>query len=278
VAETIATALRDARFALAARGVATPALDARLLLQATTGLTHDAIIADGDQILDASVRAHFKQLLQRRLAHEPVSRILGYREFYGRRFVVTPDVLDPRSDTEALIELCAELRPTHILDVGVGSGAILLTLLCEHAQAKGVGVDLSTAAINVAQQNAVALELSERCQFIRSDWFENLHDRFDLIVSNPPYIASTDIAALAPDVQFHDPRLALDGGGDGLAAYRVLARECSAHLAPAGHVAVEIGAGQKSDVVGLFAAQGYRLKQAQNDIAGHVRALLFVHN
>ncbi|MFO1035003.1 MAG: peptide chain release factor N(5)-glutamine methyltransferase [Hyphomicrobiales bacterium] len=269
--ETIAQALASARKKLTA-------LDARLLLQHVLGLDHAELIAAGDRRLSSDERQRFAACVARRMAHEPVSKILGWNEFYGRRFIVSQHVLDPRPDTETLIELAKDLvkiPAPRVLDLGTGSGAILLTLLAEWPQAIGMAVDISPEALEVARQNAPALNVAARCDFSHGAWFEAVSGRFDLIVSNPPYIPAGDIAALEPDVREHDPLLALDGGADGLTAYRAIAAGASPYLNTDGLLILEIGAGQRVDVEAIFASHGFTLIEARRDLGGHERALAF---
>ncbi|MDE2385245.1 MAG: peptide chain release factor N(5)-glutamine methyltransferase [Alphaproteobacteria bacterium] len=268
--------LKQARLQLG--GKFSAALDARLLLQEATGLTHAEIIAAPELELNAGSLLKFNALLARRLQHEPISRILGHREFYGRRFAITPDVLDPRPDTETLVELA--LRhfpgPARFVDLGTGSGAIAITLCAENPNLSGLAIDLSAAALAVAEQNAKALGVDVALHFRQGRWFEGLEGQFDLIISNPPYIRQD--AELMPDVSAFDPALALFGGEDGLEAYRAIAAGAAAHLAPAGQVMVEIGAGQAEDVTLIFSGQGFHQVEQAADLAGHPRALAFARH
>jgi release factor glutamine methyltransferase len=275
---TVAAQLANARKALVAADIAGSALDARLLLQAASGLSHEDLVAGPDLELSADAVILFQKHLKRRLAHEPISRILGTREFYGREFLVTPAVLDPRADTEALIELVLELlKPEHrqILDLGTGSGAIAVSLVAERQQLSGTAVDLSAAALDVAKQNARINSVAERMTFHQGSWFSGLSGVYDVIASNPPYIGHSDIAGLGEEVRNYDPHLALDGGVDGLQAYRAIAADTSSFLKQAGFVAVEIGAGQKDDVVHIFVSHGLVLLGQRLDLGGHIRALAF---
>ena len=271
--------LRQASERLAAGGIETAALDARLLFQAASGLRHEDIVAEPDLIVPSDVAARFSVLTQRRCKFEPVSRILGNREFYGRSFRVTPDVLDPRADTETLIGAALGLVKgkgrLRILDLGTGSGAIAVTLLAELPEATAVASDLSATALQVAKGNAEALGVASRASFVQANWFEEIGGKFDLIVSNPPYIPLGDIAGLAPDVREFDPPRALDGGPDGLEAYRRLANGAGGHLAPKGHIILEIGAGQENAVNELFKGQGFDRESRHFDLSGHVRCLVF---
>lgn len=271
--------LRQAGERLAAGGIETAALDARLLFQAASGLRHEDIVAEPDLIVPPDVAARFSVLTQRRCKFEPVSRILGNREFYGRSFWVTPDVLDPRADTETLIGAALELAKgkglLRILDLGTGSGAIAVTLLAELPEATAVASDLSATALQVAKGNAETLGVASRAGFVQANWFEEIGGKFDLIVSNPPYIPLGDIAGLAPDVREFDPPRALDGGPDGLEAYRRLASGAGGHLASKGHIILEIGAGQENAVNELFKGQGFDRESRHFDLSGHVRCLVF---
>ncbi len=277
--ETVAGLMRRAAKQLSLRGNETAALDARLLLQAAAGMAHTEIVAEPDLVLSADVTARFWLLVERRCSFEPVSRILGAREFYGRNFRVTPDVLDPRADTETLIGAVLALAkgrgPLRILDLGTGSGAIVVTLLAELPEALAVATDLSAAALQVATGNAEALGVANRVRFVRANWFDGVDGQFDFIVSNPPYIPLGDIAGLAVDVREFDPQKALDGGPDGLEAYRRIARGAGGHLAPKGNVILEIGAGQENTVNDLFREQGFDRESRHFDLAGHVRCLAF---
>jgi len=279
MSETRRGLLKQAGERLAAGGIETAALDARLLFQAASDLRHEDIVAEPDLMVPPDVAARFSTLIERRCEFEPVSRILGTREFYGRSFRVTPDVLDPRADTETLIGAVLGLvegkGPLRILDLGTGSGAIAVTLLAELPGATAVASDLSAAALQVAKGNAEALGVADRASFVQANWFEGIGGKFDLIVSNPPYIPLGDIAGLAPDVREFDPARALDGGPDGLEAYRRLAAGARGHLAPSGSVVLEIGAGQENSVNELFTGQGFARKSCHFDLAGHIRCLVF---
>ncbi|WP_373503566.1 peptide chain release factor N(5)-glutamine methyltransferase [Aestuariivirga sp.] len=259
-------------------GCETPVLDARLLLQAASGLTREDIILEPERELDRDAAERFRHMIERREAREPVSRILGEREFYGRVFEVTPDVLDPRPDTETLVDAALKQMPANarILDLGTGTGSIILTLLAERSDAAGTAADISPAALGVARMNAARLKLENRVTFRQASWFEGVAGQFDLIVSNPPYIPAAHIAGLAPDVRNFDPHLALVGGTDGLNPYRAIAEGARDHLAAGGHVLVEIGVGQADDVTAIFRNQGFQLAQSHQDLGGHIRCLDFV--
>jgi release factor glutamine methyltransferase len=273
--KTIAAVLKAARAELQTLGMETAALDARLLLQGAAALSHEQMIAESEALLDPRSFSIFQHYIQRRMKFEPVSRILGSREFYGREFHVTPDVLDPRADTECVVELALSLikGPAKFLDLGTGSGAIAITLCAERKDWTGVASDVSEAALKVAHNNAIANKLSAQLKFHQGAWFEGIAEKFDLIISNPPYIKSN--ATLMPDVVNYDPHLALFGGADGLEAYRAIATGAAAQLMHEGLVVVEIGAGQEGEVAQIFKAQNFTLKNKARDIAGHTRALTF---
>lgn len=283
LARTLDAAHVAAARALRDGGIGTPALDARVLLCHSTGLSHEALIAHGGEPLPPAAAARLTGYVARRLAGEPVSRIKGTREFYGRDFRIDPHTLDPRPDTETLIgaalrivtEEGLEGQPLRLLDLGTGSGCILLTLLAELPNAEGIGTDLSSGALRLAAANARHLGVEGRTRLVAADWFEGLSGQFDLILTNPPYIAAGEIAALSPEVAGHDPRAALDGGADGLDAYRSIAAKAAAFLAPGGHLLVEIGPTQVQAVARLFRAAGLAVDEGGVlfDLAGRPRGL-----
>jgi release factor glutamine methyltransferase len=269
--------LKQARLTLA--DVETPSLDARLLLQHVTGLSHEALIAEPQTQITNDAAKQFETLVERRKRHEPISRILRQREFYGRDFMVTPDVLDPRPDTEVLIETALALlpadKPLRLLDLGTGSGIIAITLLAERPMAEGIAVDVSETAIQVARQNAKAHKIDHRLHFITTSWFDTVTGHFDAILSNPPYIEADIVPTLEEEVRNFDPHLALIGGADGLDCYRAIASASLAHLNPNGFIAVEIGAGQETDVAAIFAANHLYINSEHRDLGGHIRCLVF---
>ena len=276
----VAAALREAARRLKAAGVDTPELDARRLLEAATGFTTEAVLRDPGHPLNDDQQRRLAHYIARRAAREPVSRIVGLREFYGRRFMVTPATLDPRPESETLIEAALTLVPrdgqTRILDICTGTGCLLLTLLAELPLATGIGTDISPAALEVARQNARALRLEQRVQWTETDLADGLDGPFDLIVANPPYIPSGDIAGLAPEVRQHDPRLALDGGPDGLALYRRIVADAR-RLAPRGSVVLELGLGQLQAVEAMIRASmpdaGAASVTGHLDLARHTRCV-----
>jgi release factor glutamine methyltransferase len=276
--ETLQSLLLRGRRELASAGVENPALDARLLLLRAAGLSHEMLISDPKRFVSQPIRENFALLIEKRKSREPVSRILGKREFYGRSFKVTSATLDPRADTETLIEEALRFSPSRILDLGTGTGAIAITLLCELPLATGVATDISAAALGVAKENAARHGVINRLKFIEADWYAGVTERFDLIVSNPPYIATSDIPALASEVRQYDPHLALNGGVDGLTAYRHIAGGARDWLLEKGRVLVEIGCGQKDEVLAIFEEFGFEFDSEKPDLAGHVRCLTFSTN
>ena len=263
-------------------GIATPELDARLLLCHAAALGHEAYIARGRETLEPSAAARFDAAIARRLKHEPVARIIGAREFYGRAFRVDPHVLDPRPDTETLIEAAlahVEARglgdePLRLLDLGTGSGCILITLLAELPRAQGIGTDISHTALTCAAANASRLGVGPRASFIAADWLDAACGQFDLILSNPPYIASNEIAGLAADVADYDPLLALDGGRDGLGAYRKIAAGAGEALAAQGLLLLEIGENQGEAVAAILRENGLKPQAIMPDLAGRPRVVV----
>jgi release factor glutamine methyltransferase len=265
-------------------GIETPELDARLLLCHAASLSYEDYVAGFDHALPPDAAAGFGAFIERRLAGVPVSRILGIREFYGRPFRINASTLDPRPDTETLIEAALALvdgegrreTPLNILDLGTGSGCILITLLAELSQASGVGVDLSLPALSLAQANAQALGVRDRATFFISDWLEAVSGTFDLVVANPPYLSGADLAALATEVRDHDPRGALDGGPDGLSAYRRIMPHLRKVLRQGGIALFEIGPGHADAVLRLLAEAGPVLREGQclwHDLGGRPRVV-----
>lgn len=274
-ADTLASLLAAASARLKASD--TPTLDARLLLQAAAGLSREDLILGPDRPLTPEQSDLFERFIARRERNEPVSRILGQREFFGRVFRVTPATLDPRPDTETIIDAALPLigKAARLLDLGTGTGAIAITLLAERPDSTGVATDLSPAALEVAGENARALGVADRLALLQGSWFAPVSGRFDIILSNPPYIPAGEIAGLSPDVRNFDPSLALVGGTDGLDPYRIIASGAAAHLAAGGHVLVEIGAGQAEDVAAIFVGHGFRPAGRHRDLGGHERCLAF---
>ncbi len=276
---SVARMLELAAARLRAAGVEGPRRDARLLLGAALGAGPELAIAHPERCLDGSERARFERLIARRAAREPVSRILGRRGFWSLEFKITPDTLDPRPDSETLVEaVLAQIddraAPLSILDLGTGSGCLLLALLAELPAARGLGVDISAAALEVARENARFLGLSVRARFERRDWAMGLGGFWQAIVSNPPYIKESEIEGLAPEVAHYDPNLALTAGLDGLDAYRALLPQAARLLERGGILALEVGEGQQEAVEALLVATGLTPLCRNRDLAGIERCLV----
>jgi release factor glutamine methyltransferase len=256
-----------------------PELDARVLLKEALHLSDLELVTAADHPASPEAALNLAAMVARRVAGEPVARILGHREFWGMRFDLGPETLVPRPDTETLVEtaveVCGRPGPGRVLDLGTGTGCLLIAILSEFPAAQGVGVDLSERALKVAAANAGRLGVGGRCSFVRSDWGAEVDGAFDLIVSNPPYIVTADMAGLDAEVRLHDPALALDGGADGLDAYRRVARDAARLLAESGTLIVELGAGQEGEVAEIMATEGFvRDGAARRDLAGIPRALV----
>ena len=277
---TLADALRRATADLGSAGIEGPGNDARLLISAALGLSAAQVLARPERPLRPEEVESFGRLIARRAAREPVSRILGEREFYGRTFGISPATLDPRPDSETLIDQTLKLvaregwpsRALRILDVGTGSGCLLLTLLAELPGAFGVGTDVSVAALQTARANAVRLGLARSAGWVAGDLVAAVRGPFDLLISNPPYIPSLEVAQTEPEVREHDPRLALDGGPDGVTFFRRLSARVG-EIVPDGWIVVETGHNQADAVATLLAAQGLRKISVQRDVAGRRRCV-----
>jgi release factor glutamine methyltransferase len=262
--------------------VDSPELDARILVGAVLGLDLTGVIAAAERLLTSDESARLEDFARRRLVGEPVARLLGAREFWGLPLQLSAATLVPRPDTETVVELALEMlravphsgRAQRIADLGTGSGAILLALLSELPDACGIGTDISEAALRAARTNAICLGLDRRAAFVVCSYAAALSGTFDLIVSNPPYIRSAEIAGLGSEVRDHDPRVALDGGTDGLDAYRALIPQSAALLAQHGVLVVEVGHDQSADIAGLMTAAGLTLdRPPKADLAGIQRAV-----
>jgi len=270
-----AEALRDGAAVLAAAGIERPRLEARLLLAHALGIEQEALLRD----LRAPVEmALYAPLLARRAAREPLARITGRQEFWSLSFAVGPAALVPRADSETLLEAALALFPergrvTSILDLGTGTGCLLLAALTEFPGAFGVGVDLAPDAARLAAGNAAALGLRDRAAFLVADWVAPLAGRFDLILGNPPYIETSVIPTLMPEVRWHEPLGALDGGADGLDAYRRIVPAIPDMLTPSGAAVLEVGRGQAGLVADMAARAGLASK-ARADLAGIPRAVI----
>lgn len=270
---TLLAAKRAGLAQLAQAGIAEPAQDVAILLAHVLGVDRGGLALLGPQTeLTPAQAAALDTALTQRAARQPIAQITGQRLFWGLSFAVTRDVLDPRPETETLIAAALQQPFARVLDLGTGTGCILLTLLAE-TTATGVGVDLSPQALTVAQGNAQRLGLAARAVFQHSDWFAQVAGQFDLITSNPPYIAADEMPSLSPDVREWEPHLALTPGGDGLDPYRIIARDAGRFLRPGGRVLVEIGPTQAARVAGFFAAQGFAGITVLQDLDGRDRVV-----
>ena len=276
---TVRMALAAATAQLSAEEISQARREARLLIAAALDWDAARVIAFPDVELQAEVSRRLQDMIARRSAREPVSRILGHREFWSLRFDLSPDTLDPRPDSETLIEatlaaLDDRERAYRVIDFGTGSGCLLLSLLSELPNAVGTGVDLSEGALDTARRNAATLGLAGRARFVCANWGEGLSGDCDVILANPPYIASVELGRLMPEVACYEPRLALDGGLDGLRAYRELALEIARLLAPDGIAVVEVGAGQAADATAILGEAGLALRAVRHDLSGVDRCLV----
>lgn len=266
-------ALREAVVRLRAAGVAEAAGDARRLMAHALEVTPDRVTLLAPEPMTAAQGARFDAGVAARVARQPVAQIVGHRRFWGRDFVVTPDVLDPRPETETLVAAALAAPFSRVLDLGTGTGCILLTLLAERSGATGLGVDVSAPALRVAARNAAALGLGGRAAFRCGDWAEGVAGPFDLIVANPPYIAEAELAELAPEVRDWEPLAALSPGGDGLNAYRSICAAAPSRLSPRGRLLVEIGPTQAPAVSALMQAAGLAAPRLHRDLDGRPRVL-----
>jgi len=277
--ETIGSTLGAVAAVLADAGVEDARRRARRLVAAALDVSAAEVLAERDRTISEGQAERVAEWLRRALAHEPLSRILGVREFWGLEFVLSADTLDPRPETETIVEaintrLPNRSGPYRFLDLGTGSGCLLLALLSEFPAATGLGVDCVFGAAAAARRNADQLGLAARARFAVGDWAAALIGHFDAVVANPPYIASGDIADLPGEVRNFDPRIALDGGADGLDAYRRIAVELTRLLKPGGLFACEIGQGQDGEVAALVAAQGLVIEEIVPDLAGIPRCVV----
>ncbi|ANL73827.1 release factor glutamine methyltransferase [Rhizobium phaseoli] len=280
---TVADMLAEARRRFTEAGIADPATDARLLVAGILKQSSTQLLTRSAEKLSPDQIAMISKALERRLGHEPVHRILGEREFYGLPLQLSAETLEPRPDTEILVDtVLAYLKDLakahgdlHILDIGTGTGAICLALLSECPEASGIGSDISADALGTARSNAERHGLQDRFQAVQSSWFENIRGSFHAIVSNPPYIASNVIHDLAPEVTKFDPVAALDGGLDGLDAYHAIAKDAARFMRPDGVLGLEIGYDQRNDVTAIFEAKGFRCLKSVKDYGQNDRALMF---
>lgn len=278
-ATTVAAALADAAACFAAAGIADPRREARLLLATTLDVAPVAVLGNPDRKLPPAEQARFAVLIDRRAAHEPAARLIGRREFWSLDFALAPETLVPRPDSETVVEaalahVADRAAPCRILDLGTGTGCLLLALLSELPFATGIGVDIAPNAARTARRNAVSLGLGSRVGFFAGTWAAAIAGRFDVILANPPYIPSGTIGGLAPEVSHHEPRQALDGGGDGLDCYRVLAPETARLLGEDGVAVFELGAGQAPAVAATMRSAGLAIVGFRRDLAGIERCLV----
>jgi release factor glutamine methyltransferase len=288
--ESVAQVLGEARRRLGRAGIASAPLDARLIVQHVTRLSHEEIVAGTPRLLLGRESRQIEKLLRRREAREPVSRLTGEREFYGRSFSLNRGTLDPRPDTEILVETALALASIQdgqgialrIADIGTGSGAIAITLLAELNHCEVVATDVSKKALRKAQENSLRHKVAQRLTLVRSRWFDQVVGTFDLILSNPPYVPARDVAFLPDEVRLHDPAKALKGGVDGLHAYRQIAKNVRKHLKTGGHLLVEIGKGQEQEVGAIMRHRGLKaackVRPATPDLSGTIRVLAFVND
>ncbi|MBX3457419.1 MAG: peptide chain release factor N(5)-glutamine methyltransferase [Candidatus Paracaedibacteraceae bacterium] len=257
-------------------GVDNPVREVRLMLAAILNTTHEQILFNPPQILTSEQMNQLEDWVCRRCKREPLAKIIGKKEFWGRDFFVTKDTLDPRPDTETVIDVILNLasnnKPLRVLDLGTGSGCLILTLLAERPNWTGVGVDFSQAALAVAQENAENLNLSKRVMFVQSDWFQNVEGVFDVIISNPPYIARDEVLS---NETLHDPENALFADDGGLADYRRMLESASRFLTPSGFIVFEIGYRQATAVIEIAQFFEFDLVSLHQDLAGHDRCLVF---
>lgn len=283
---TLAELYRETIKTFAEAGLDNPQEDARHLVSGVLGLSLTDMVTEGARVISAAEMEAVADAVARRKNREPVYRILGAREFYGLDFLLSPETLEPRPDTEILVEQClpflkrriTEAGRASFVDLGTGTGAIAITLLSQCPAAEGVATDISRGALETARGNALINGVAERLRLQKGSWFDAIEGRFDMIVSNPPYIVSNEIAALQPEVRDFDPLDALDGGESGLDAYRAIAAGADGHLAEDGIVALEIGADQKAAVTAVFAGAGFKLSVAAKDLGGNDRVLIFVRS
>lgn len=272
--QTANIALAEATRRLIEAGVPDAARDARRLLSHAVGVEPGRLTLLLSEPVDPEALASFQGLVDMRAERRPVSHLIGQRAFYGRDFLVTPDVLDPRPETEVLIEAALAAPFGHVLDLGTGSGCILLTLLAEMPDSLGTGVDISPQAIGVTEANARALGLDDRCHALVSDWVERVEGVFDLIVANPPYISRAEMEDLEPEVRKFEPRLALTDEADGLGCYREIFSRIGPHLSETGRVIVEIGPDQADDVTAIAAIRGFDVVAVIPDLDGRDRVIV----
>ena len=270
---TAAVAMAAATAKLRAAGVPDPARDARLLLAHAARVDAARVTLIAPEEIAPEIAERYAHLISLRAVRVPVSHLVGERAFYGRSFKISREVLDPRPETESLIEVALAAPYARVLDLGTGSGCILVTLLAERAAATGVGVDLSEEACLQASANAVLHGVAERAEILQSDWFSAVQGRYDLIVSNPPYLARTEMRDIAPELALHEPEMALTDGGDGLSVYRLIADRAQEYLSAQGRVLAEMGWQQGDAVRAIFEAAGWANVTILPDLDGRDRVV-----
>ncbi len=259
---------------LAEAGIEDAARDARWLMAHVLDVDISRLVLSGPDPVSQDQLTRFNKLVDARCQHQPVSQIIGYREFWGRRFIVTPDVLDPRPETETLLDMALGLSGIETaLDLGTGSGILAISLAAEIPDIKVTATDISESAIAVAKDNAEAIGVAPKIDFIRSDWFKNVTGKFDLIVSNPPYITESEMLEISEDVRDWEPKLALTPGGDGLDAYRAISASLGKYLKADGTALFEIGHLQGNDVSTIFRDAGFNSVHVNKDLNGHDRVV-----
>ena len=270
---TVFEAVANSTHRLRAAGIDSAARDARALVAYALGVGPDRIVLLGPDPIDTRARDQLSGYVERRLQHEPVSKITGLRQFWGRDFHISKAVLDPRPETETVIVEALKYPAKTVLDLGTGSGVLAVTLMMEWPKAEALATDISPAALAVARENAARFDIGDRLSFAQSNWFEGVQGSFDLIVANPPYIAMDEMAGLDRDVRDYDPHIALSPGGDGLDPYRVIAACVRRHLSPDGRLIVEIGYQQAVEVMQLFQNAGLSALRCHADLAGRDRVI-----
>jgi len=271
---TLSLALGEGILRLRTQGFDTPDLDAKLLLKHAAGFSSVDMITKANEPLDEDTITRFFTYLDRRVNCEPVHRILGYREFFGRSFFISEETLVPRPDTETLVEEALKQKPETVLEIGTGSGVIAVTLAAELPSVRIVATDISDEALQTGRKNAQTCNVVKRIGFRKANLFEGITGSFDMIISNPPYVRSADINELQPEVKLHEPRAALDGGIDGLDFYRAIFEQGINHLNIAGHILVEIGKGQGPDVTNIAKNSGFSRVSGINDLNGTERVIV----
>ncbi|MEM8773402.1 MAG: peptide chain release factor N(5)-glutamine methyltransferase [Pseudomonadota bacterium] len=265
--------IRAAAKKLASAGIADASREARLLMAHAAEIPRDRIVLMSDDIAKNSIKMKFEDIVSDRSRRVPLSHITGTRAFYEHDFIVTPDVLDPRPETETLVQEALKLPFQNVLDLGTGSGAILLSLLAARKDVSGIGTDVSPAALDVARQNAQSIGVTDRAMFLYSSWFDSVEGKFDLIVSNPPYIASEEMSELEPELTY-EPRIALTDEADGLTCYREITSHASTFLKSSGHLLVEIGYRQSLAVTEMFKSAGFVDVRVVHDIDARDRVIV----